>query len=364
MGLPPSRDGDKDPGPQQFRLDPIQSGNPSGTEEKLEGGLPPDKKGQTGGGEGVDAKPVPLSLTGGAAPMYSHDETLLQQLLKDGLDVSHVIHGAHADAIELTHFTGNTPLHLACLKGHKEVAVDLIRSKPLSLATCNDRRATPLHFAALARQVDLIPLFGDTGSHAVPDPNALTAFENTALHCAVIGQSLETVQALLALGADPTCRNRSGNTPLHLAALLGDAKVVRAILEAKTPPEQEPGGILSIPLVAVAPPDGMEQQRRANEANGGGETPVHMAAKAGSCGSLQALFSAHAHVEMVSLGGETALSLGKRFGHESFIEAVLSLDYGGKRALAFAVEQVSIAPRALVDTFIRLRRHVSLLSNH
>uniref|UniRef100_A0A1B0G1K9 Uncharacterized protein n=1 Tax=Glossina morsitans morsitans TaxID=37546 RepID=A0A1B0G1K9_GLOMM len=81
---------------------------------------------------------------------------------------------------------GDTPLHLACISGSVDVVAALIcmAPHPCLLNIQNDDCQTPLHLAALTAQPKILRM-------------------------------------LLIAGAEPTIRNRNGNTALHLACISG-----------------------------------------------------------------------------------------------------------------------------------------------
>ncbi|XP_017056506.1 NF-kappa-B inhibitor cactus [Drosophila ficusphila] len=91
---------------------------------------------------------------------------------------------------------GDTPLHLACISGSVDVVAGLIRMAPhpCLLNIQNDVAQTPLHLAALTAQ-----------------PNIM--------------------RMLLLAGAEPTIRDRHGNTALHLSCNAGEKQCVRALTE-------------------------------------------------------------------------------------------------------------------------------------
>jgi len=63
--------------------------------------------------------------------------------------------------------------------------------------------------------------------------NELDSDRNTALHIAASMGSVEMVEYLLAQGADPTIKNREGNTPIHVAILGRKYEVTRALAETE-----------------------------------------------------------------------------------------------------------------------------------
>ncbi|XP_075153793.1 NF-kappa-B inhibitor cactus [Haematobia irritans] len=89
---------------------------------------------------------------------------------------------------------GDTPLHLACISGYVDVVAALIRMAPhpCLFNIQNDEAQTPLHLATLTAQPKIIRM-------------------------------------LLIAGAEPTVRDRHGNTALHLACMSGEEQCVRAL---------------------------------------------------------------------------------------------------------------------------------------
>lgn len=89
---------------------------------------------------------------------------------------------------------GDTPLHLACISGFVDVVAALIRMSPhpCLFNIPNDEAQTPLHLATLTAQPKIIRM-------------------------------------LLIAGAEPTARDRHGNTALHLACISGEEQCVRAL---------------------------------------------------------------------------------------------------------------------------------------
>lgn len=69
--------------------------------------------------------------------------------------------------------------------------------------------------------------------HNVPLSSLLTVSAvslKTPLHLAVITRQVKVVDVLLRAGADPTLLDRDGRTALHLAALAGDDVTLRILL--------------------------------------------------------------------------------------------------------------------------------------
>ena len=119
-------------------------------------------------------------------------------------------------------YAGDTGLHIAAAAYECALAQTLI-AKGSRVRTRNRRGAEPLHYAAdgnpdssywdPAAQYETIEKMIARGA----DPNAGDDGGVAALHRAVRTRCAAAVRALLANGADPKLKNKSGSTPLHLA---------------------------------------------------------------------------------------------------------------------------------------------------
>ncbi|KAK3247294.1 hypothetical protein CYMTET_43203 [Cymbomonas tetramitiformis] len=106
----------------------------------------------------------------------------------------------------------NTPLHLAASNGHTTVVEALVKGGAFINAKDADE------------EVEAPGLLG--GSHHI------FWKRNTSLHLAALNGHLETVQALIAAGADIHAKNSREESPLHLAACGGAVPVLEALITA------------------------------------------------------------------------------------------------------------------------------------
>ena len=137
----------------------------------------------------------------------------------------------------------------------------------------------PLHMAAGRGREDILAQELAAGRH---DINAVDDDRRTALHCAAAGGSSETLDLLLAHGADIHARSKFEATPLHDAAWVGNTQGCDKLLAAGAP---------------------MEAQDRF------GRTPLHLAAEAGRASTYQALVGRGAQESALTNQGETAMQL-------------------------------------------------------
>jgi ankyrin repeat protein len=118
----------------------------------------------------------------------------------------------------------------------------------------------------------------------------------TALHWAVRGDDLDTVQLLIKAGANVSAANRYGITPLSLAATNGNPAIARALLKAGANPNA-PG------------PDG--------------ETVLMTAARAGNADIVNALIERGVNVNATETWqGQTALMWAAAENHGAVIKAL------------------------------------------
>lgn len=134
--------------------------------------------------------------------------------------------------------SGTTPLHLACMhskqgthSGSRPTQLQVIR-KLLEMgasvnARTNNRGSSPLSFAILNDDLEVVSLLLDHRA----DLTAVDIDGMSALHDAVIAQSVAIMEALIAAGADVNlCDTNTGQTPLILAATEGGVAAAECLL--------------------------------------------------------------------------------------------------------------------------------------
>ncbi len=92
---------------------------------------------------------------------------------------------------------------------------------------------TAIHLAAAASNPAYLEILLTYGM-SPNTPNSLTG--RTPLVSAMMAERSVQFERLLAAGADPGGSDRTGNTPLHVAAQINDAGLALKLLEAGAPP--------------------------------------------------------------------------------------------------------------------------------
>ncbi|XP_056292499.1 nuclear factor NF-kappa-B p100 subunit-like [Pseudoliparis swirei] len=180
--------------------------------------------GAGGGGGGVFFTEGFAGFGGGTQRSGSSPQTVVtqqQQLL-------HLAAGLQGRA---SHGAGQTAAALLqyCSTGDARVLLAIQRH----LCGVQDGNGdTPLHLAVIHQQTGVIQQLLHTllSSQQTSVLNTANCLQQTPLHLAVITRQVGVVEALLRGGADPSLLDRDGRSPLHLAALAGDAATLRPLL--------------------------------------------------------------------------------------------------------------------------------------
>ena len=172
------------------------------------------------------------------------------------------------------------PLHIAALKGHKEIAQILIQSGADPNLVDSSRVSqcdTPLLMAVYKRKKEMAKLLIESGA----DVNMYNELGYTPLHGAAEKGKKEIVQLLIENGADVNAaKYKMGITPLHKAAEEGTEEVAKLLINGGADP---------------------------TAADMFGRTPLHSATLGGYKGVVQLLIKHGADIDMADEDGRTPL---------------------------------------------------------
>ncbi|CAH2055772.1 unnamed protein product, partial [Iphiclides podalirius] len=151
-----------------------------------------------------------------------------KKLTARAFDVDSLRRGA---GVNVQDDNGYTPLHHACLRGHKEIVRLLLSVDALPCAV-DKKGATPLHLAAWKGDSDIVSMLL---AHNNPTVNIdqWTSDQETALLIAAQFGYVDVVAQLLARGADAELRNMKDESALDLAAQYGRLETVQHMLRVR-----------------------------------------------------------------------------------------------------------------------------------
>ncbi|MFS8004595.1 putative non-specific serine/threonine protein kinase [Helianthus anomalus] len=162
--------------------------------------------------------------------MDSEGRTLLHLAVSHGrADLVQVLldYKPDVDARSTRTRIGTTPLEAAVASG-ETLIVELLLANQATIDRLDPSTWGPIHLAAGGGHVDILRLLLVKGV----DVDAVTKDGNTALHLAVEERRRDCARILLNCGARfDICNSSAGETPLHIAAALGDESMVKLLIQ-------------------------------------------------------------------------------------------------------------------------------------
>ena len=194
-------------------------------------------------------------------------------------------------------FDEETPLGLACTRGHLKIArVLLEHDADIENRCCLD--LSPLDHASASGSVDLVRLLLDHGA----DVKAQSKEDkDTSLHVASRNGATGVVRVLLERGADVNARNVNNSIPLHMSSAAGHVECCRVLLEHRAD---------------------------ANARNAGNSTLLHLASRGGYLDLAKLLLQHNADVHALDDQGNTPFQAASERGHQEVMQ--LLLEHGSR----------------------------------
>ena len=192
-----------------------------------------------------------------------------------------------------------------------------------------DRRAPPLHWAALDGEAEIVRSLLDAGADAngrhEPGGRGRTPLLNA---CGLPRHNPEVVGLLLKHGADPSARKQGGRTALCETAVWHHVETARMLIAAGADPDARTDEDVT-PLHAAAESDSLPVARLLLDAGADpdvqtswGGTPLYQAADYGNREIAEALIAAAARADLQDDDGKTALDLAVANGHDEIASAI------------------------------------------
>ena len=165
----------------------------------------------------------------------------------------------------------------------------------------------------------------------------------TVLMLAAQAGNVETVQLLLAYGAEVNSRDTQGRTALMEAAARGHSRAAQVLLDHDADVDGERGsGLVRSFFGALRTGFGLLDNQEASDSQNN-RTPLMMAASGGHPQTIQVLVHQGADVDIQDSGGSTALMLAAGGGYFRAVEVLLEAqaeidkkDRQGRTALMLA----------------------------
>ncbi|AOP32645.1 hypothetical protein A0128_01410 [Leptospira tipperaryensis] len=209
---------------------------------------------------------------------------------------------------------GYTPLLLAVDLGHLSI-VEYLLDQDADFLKKNSEGRTILHLTSLHNDFEILDLFLEKEESKSILENR-DADGNTALLLAASHDSVECLERLLTIGADPLKVNTSGKTGLeeaerqkyhHAVKILKKVLVERFFEAVKTGDEDLCRTILKLEI----PPNSINRE---------GNTPLHIAVIHEQIPIIRLLFDENASPFLKNLDGKSALDLAKETGKQELIQ--------------------------------------------
>ena len=218
---------------------------------------------------------------------------------------------------------GNIPLLTAFNLSHYKVSSMLVREMSQYRHTFGN---TPLHLAAIMENIPLVKFIAKNNC----DATAVNRDGDTALHIACKTQNAQLIKAILEINSDvQVLRNKCCDTPLHITCRLGNTilldmlkpnvfslnrKELKSLIHVAC--EHDHIHIIETLL--------LQMNIDINERDTNGDTPLHIACKAGNLNTCKLLLDRHCEIDLLNDNGDTALHVACRHGNNQVYKEVLN----------------------------------------
>lgn len=190
----------------------------------------------------------------------------------------------------------------------------------------NERGMSLLHYAIVFSNTEMVDLLLDNYINV----NIQDNHGDTPAHLCVINNRMSFLKTLIRYGADLSVKNNEGQTPLFKACALGRETMVYLLLESTNFNLYETDSKDETVFMALVRSRNLELLDKLNLddkiidcKNFAGETPLHIACKAGDSRIIHYLIKNRAFVNAKNNTGETPLFYAVRAQHTDVIDMLL-----------------------------------------
>ena len=162
--------------------------------------------------------------------MLAADASLLSARDENGLGAftAAKYSGRHELAAMLLEKGVELDIFAACMAGTEERVTSLLEAKRDLIGEYSHDGWTALHLACFFGHPEIAAALLNHGADVAA--RSKNAMQNTPLHAAAAGKSLEAVRVLVEHGADVNARQHGGWAPLHAASQNGDVEMARLLI--------------------------------------------------------------------------------------------------------------------------------------
>lgn len=213
-------------------------------------------------------------------------------------------------------------IFVASNRGDLKEVKALLRREPTLAYAKSKGGFTPLHMASINGHAEVAEVLIDAGT----DINARNLEGVTSISKAVQGNYPELVRLLIEKGADVNLKDDSGTNPILIAEMEGYTNITALLLPVSDVNVSTAGGATPLHMAASRGLGDiqslLDRGAMVNVADNRGWTPLHVAAAGGNMEAVRILLEAGADRTIKNKRGETASDLARKKGRREVADAI------------------------------------------